>query len=398
MPSPPDSTPPPELNRFAPADLVTPLAREIAASIRETGPITFAAFMERALYDERLGYYRSGRSTVGREGDYLTSPEVHPLFGAAVAATTAGVWEAMGEPARFTLVEVGPGSGALMADVLAWSDAQRPEFGRALRGVLVERSEEARAQQQRRLAYLGARVSWVAALGEVAPIAGVVVANELLDAQPVHRMRWSDEGGAWEELFVGLSGSETFIDVPEAVSQSGLLAPLTGIEPADGQVVEVCPGLPSLVNELATALGAGALLLFDYGYGRERLYASWRGSGTLMTFHRHTPGEEPYVRVGEQDMTCHVDVDTVCEAAEGAGLAAYPTVSQADWLRGVGAASTPPVGEGGRGAEMESYLSRRRAVETLSDPGGLGRIQVMAFARGGLGALPGLPLESSGDR
>ncbi|MCZ6707996.1 MAG: SAM-dependent methyltransferase, partial [Chloroflexi bacterium] len=145
----------------------------------------------------------------------------------------------------------------------------------------------------------------------------------------------------------------------------------------------------AIVGELAEALVEGMLLLFDYGYARERLYASWRREGTLMTFRRHTPGEDPYRHVGEQDLTCHVDLDAVEAAAVQAGLTPYARVSQAEWLAAVGVLSGE-LPSGGAAAELETYLSRRRGSETLSDPAGLGRIQVMAFGRGGAIVAPGL--------
>ncbi|MEE9277689.1 MAG: SAM-dependent methyltransferase [Dehalococcoidia bacterium] len=366
----------------------TPLARQIAERIRAEGPITFASFMEAALYDPTLGYYRSGRTTVGREGDFLTSPEVHPLFSYAVALLAAALWEAMGRPERFRLRDVGAGTGRLMADVLAWAGARRPAFAAALRGEVVERSAAAGTRRQPLLAPHRGGLTWRASLDVCEPLDGLVVANELLDAQPVHRLRWN--GSGWGELYVDIAAEGRFVDVAGEISDAALLGPLKGLSPSEGQVVEVCPSLPGLVAQLARSVRSGVLLLFDYGYPRQRLYAGWRKQGTLLTFHRHRPGDDPFVRVGEQDLSCHVDVDTVRAAAEGAGLRPYATRSQAEFLSATGAASTPPATEGGQGAEMEAYLSRRRGVETLTDPGGLGRIQVMAFARSVEVELPGL--------
>ena len=371
-----------------PASDSNALARRLAERIRRSGPIPFAAFMEAALYDPQDGYYRSGRRTVGREGDYLTSPEVHPLFGYAVAAQVVEVWERIGRPAPFTLREVGPGSGACIEPLLAWVRSQRPDCWDALHVELVEPSAAARDQQARRLGDLGERVRWLGRLDEGAAIEGAVFANELLDAQPVHRLRWNGE--AWEELLVGLSEEGGLRDVAGPVSRAELLAPLAGVAASPGQIVEVCPGLAGLVEALASGVGRGLLLLFDYGYPRARLYAPWRREGTLMTFHRHTPGAEPYVRVGEQDITGHIDLDSVRAAATRAGLRAYPVRSQAEFLAAMGATHTDAAADAGRGAHLDTYLSRRRAVEALCDPGGLGRIAVLGFGRGVSGPLRGL--------
>ena len=371
--------PPPADPFRLPAAQGTAAARAIAERIRAHGPINFAEFMDAALYDPRHGYYRRGRPSVGRDGDFLTSPELHPLFGYAIAALAASDWDARGRPAEYTLCDIGPGTGALIDAAVGWAGARRPDFAAALRGVLVEPDGGPRARQRERLAGFGGRLSWFAGIEEVAPLRGIAVANELLDAQPVHRLRWS--GDAWEELCVGVT-DERFHDVARPLDDASLLAPLAGIAPREGQVVEVCPGLAPLVGAIAAAVDEGLLLFFDYGDRRERLYAPWRSQGTLMSFHRHVPGDDPYIRVGEQDLTCHVDIDAVAEAARRAGLHAYPARSQAEWLAALGATTLSPVAEAGSGAELDAHLERRRAAQLLGDAGGLGRIQVLAFAKG----------------
>ena len=357
----------------------TPAARAIAARIREHGPISFAAFMAAALYDAAGGYYRSGRPTVGREGDFLTSPELHPLFGYAIAATAAANWDARGRPPSYTLCDVGPGSGALLDAALTWAAARRPDFAAALRALLIEPDPAATAKQQARLAPHPAPCTWRRALAATPPIDGLIVANELLDAQPVHRLRFGDRG--WQELYVDLH-DDRFVDRPGPPTDPTLLAPLARLDPAPGQIVEVCPALPALLRELAAALDRGLLLLFDYGDRRERLYAPWRLQGTLMSFYRHTPGDDPYQHIGEQDLTCHVDIDAVEAAAVAAGLTPYPVRSQAEWLAATGATAAPPIAEAGIGADLDAHLQRRRAAQLLSDPGGLGRIKLMAYAKG----------------
>lgn len=371
--------PPPTDPFRLPAAQSTAAARAIAARIRAHGPISFAEFMDAALYDPRHGYYRRGRPSVGRDGDFLTSPELHPLFGYAIAALAASDWDARGRPAEYALCDIGPGTGALIDAAFGWAGARRPDFAAALRGVLVEPDGAARARQRERLGDFAARLTWFAGIGEVAPLRGLVVANELLDAQPVHRLRWS--GGVWEELRVGVTG-DRFYDAARPLDDASLLPPLAAIAPREGQVVEVCPGLAALIGAIAAAVDEGLLLFFDYGDRRERLYAPWRSQGTLMSFHRHVPGDDPYIRVGEQDLTCHVDIDAVAEAARRGGLHAYPARSQAEWLAAMGATALSPVAEAGGGADLDAHLERRRAAQLLGDPGGLGRIQVLAFAKG----------------
>ena len=131
----------------------------------------------------------------------------------------------------------------------------------------------------------------------------------------------------------------------------------------------------------------GLLLLFDYGYRRDRLYAPWRRDGTLMTFRKHVPGDDPLAHPGEQDITCHIDIDQVIESAQAAGLNPMPALTQSEWLHQLGAAVLPAVADAD--GDTAAYLAVRRAAETLTDPAGLGRIAVLGFTRGELSPMPG---------
>jgi len=369
-------------------NLDTPLSRILADRIHRDGPISFAEWMEACLYSPQFGYYRSGRPTVGRDGDFLTSPEVHPIFGAAIGHVAHELWEHLGRPGRFEMVEVGPGTGALAESMLRHLHSSAPELAAACRFSLVEPDAAAAAQQAERLRAVlrPDQIELIPHLDEIRDEHHLVVANELLDALPVHRLRFT--GGVWRELHVDCSPTLGFHELAVDLSDPQLLQPLNGMTAAEQQIVEVSPERGSVVTRLAGAVGErGLLLLLDYGYSRERLYASWRRDGTLMTFRNHVPGDDPYVHPGEQDITAHIDVDQVREAAQAAGMSPLPALSQAQWLQQLGAAVMPAVAD----AEMETgrYLAARRAIETLTDPAGLGRIAVMGFSRGAVGSLPG---------
>ncbi len=355
---------------LAPA-AATPLARQLAERIRRNGPITYAEWMTAALYDTELGYYRRGRATVGATGDFLTSPEVHPIFSVAVGEVAFGVHEALGRPQPLRIVEVGPGTGALAESLLA---ALEQRLGAPIALTLVEGDDAAAEGQRRRLAAAGGAIEWRSDIANVPPGAHLVIANELLDAQPTHRLRF--EGGRWRELLVECSPQGVFRDRPSDVSDPALLAPLRDAQPREGQVVEVSPMRAELVGALAGLLGNGLLLLFDYGYPRRELYDSRRREGTLMTFRRHVPGEDPYAYAGEQDITCHIDIDQVREAATAAGLVWHPPRSQAEWLGEFGEPLLRGI------ADARARLAARRALEALRDPDGLGRIMVMSTSRG----------------
>ena len=368
--------------------LDTPLSRILADRIRGEGPITFADWMDACLYHPQHGYYRRGEPTVGRDGDFLTSPEVHPIFGAAVGHVALELWQQCGQPERFEIAEVGPGTGALAESLLRHLQTSAPGLADVTRYTLVEPDSAAAEGQAERLRAVlhPARIEAIRGLGELAAGYHFVVANELLDALAVHRLTF--RRGVWLEIFVDYSSRHGFQEVTRDLSDVRLLQHLNGLAPAENQIVEVALERDSVVRRLAHAVGEhGLLLLFDYGYSRSRLYVSWRREGTLMTFRKHVPGHDPYAHPGEQDITAHIDVDQVREAAQASGLTPLPTLSQAQWLQQMGASVMPAVAD----AEMETgrYLAARRAIETLTDPGGLGRIAVMGFSRGPLGALSG---------
>ena len=355
----------------------TPLGRLLCARIRARGPITYAEWMGAALYEPGRGYYRRGRPTVGPDGDFLTSPEVHPVFGAAAARAAGAVYEALGRPNPLRIVEVGPGTGALAESLLAALDAP-------IALTLIEGDEAAAERQRARLAHApgaAGAVEWRREIGEASGGAHLVLANELLDAQPVHRLRFGEEG--WSELLVDCGDDGRFCDAPAPVRDEQLLAPLRDATAAVGQIAEVSPARGEIAATLAGLLGEGLLLLFDYGYPRAQLYDRRRLGGTLMTFRRHAPGEDPYAYAGEQDITCHIDIDQVREAVEGAGLEWRAPRSQAAWLGEQRSALLAGIADAGQ------RLAARRALDALSDAEGLGRIAVMAASRGPIGALPG---------
>ncbi len=348
------------------------LSALIAAEISACGPVPFRRFMELALYQPVHGYYAAPDERIGPRGDYLTSPEISPLFGATAGRQVAEVWRLLGEPDPFTVVEPGPGNGALAADLLRWAARAEPRLRRALRYVLVERFDQQRLRQRRQLdAEPG--VSWSAALP--AGITGCIISNELLDALPVHLVR--RHADRLEEAYVErqAGGFRLVWQAPSTVAIPAYFAAL-GLMPAPDAVAEVNLEAPAWLAAAAATLAAGALLTLDYGYPARRLYAPWRRQGTLMTFYRHTPGDDPLQRVGRQDITAHVDFTSVARAGLDAGLELSGFTTQAGFLTALGlheALSIPP---------GEELFARRRAVDALTEASGLGRVRVLALTRG----------------
>ncbi|MYB21289.1 MAG: hypothetical protein F4066_05100 [Chloroflexi bacterium] len=363
----------------------TPLARSLAKRIRRDGPISFRDWMDVCLYHHELGYYRRGQPTVGREGDFLTSPEVHPLFGAALGHLLGELWYSLGRPSAMSVAEVGPGTGALAESMLSHIGARDPELLDAIEYTLVETDDQAADSQRRRLAHFSG-VAHLPAISHLGTGHQFVFANELLDAVPVHLLGFED--GHWRERYVEYSPESGFRLCSRALDNERLLETVRDVAPADGLVAEVAPERGEIVSTLSrTVAERGLLLLFDYGYRRDRLYAPWRRDGTLMTFRKHVAGDDPLTHPGEQDITCHIDIDQVTESAQAAGLQPMPELTQSVWLHQLGAAALPAVADAD--GDKAAYLAARRAVETLTDPAGLGRIAVLGFTRGELPPLPG---------
>lgn len=356
------------------------LKMAISARIEREGPITFRDFMEMALYAPGLGYYTSRREKMGRSGDYVTSPEVSPIFGAMIGRQMREMWEALDRPVTFDAVEAGAGNGTLCRDILRWSRRAAPEFHDRLRYTVVETSEALADRQRETIEAEGLlpAVQWQTELPEA--VEGCILCNELLDAMPVHRVFVQDR--ALREVFVGWEGG-AFREELAAPStpEIGDYFRRLGIRPGEGCHAEVNLAAAAWVRAAASALQRGFLLIFDYGYEAAELYASWRTGGTLLCFYRHNPGDDPYVRIGRQDMTSHVDFTTIRRSGEGAGLSTLGLAPQSEFLMNLGLPDAlPAIGEGE--TNLEEYYIRRRAVVELVDPAGLGRIKVLVQARG----------------
>jgi SAM-dependent MidA family methyltransferase len=371
--------PPPDLDAVGQdEDLVARIHDEIARN----GPITFARFMGLALYDAAGGYYRSEAARPGREGDFLTAPEAHPIFGAALARAVADAWERLDRPDGFVLREYGAGTGTLALAVLGGLSRDRPGLATRLRYDPIE-------IEPRRLAAISARLDAAGhadvlvdagASGSRAP--GFIVANEVLDALPVHRVVTRD--GELREVLVA-SQDGAFVDVEAEPTTPDLAARLAheSVRLAEGQRAEICLALGPWLAEAAAGLERGVLVLIDYGYPATELYDPVRRrDGTLRAYLRHRVHDDPYVHVGRQDLTAHVDVTAVEAAARSAGLDQLGTTTQAEFLVGLGIEDLLRAIQADPATTLEAYLAVRSALMRLLDPSAMGRFRVMAFGRG----------------
>jgi SAM-dependent MidA family methyltransferase len=362
---------------------------ELKAAIRERiaaeGRIPFRQFMAMALYHSQHGYYSSPGQRMGRHGDYLTSPEVHPVFGSLVAKQLWQMWQAMGEPQPFTVVEMGAGSGLLARDILAWARRRAPEFFQALEYHLIELNEWRVEDQRRLLRQVDAsldKTSWLPSLEAIPDesVSGCFLSNELIDSFPVHRVAARD--GRLYEYYVEWQ-EERFAEnlAPPSTPLLEQYFHRLGLLPGEGCSAEVNLEALEWIKAVAGALRHGFVLTFDYGYPAEELYAPWRRDGTLLCFYRHNPSTDPYARLGRQDMTSHVDFTSVVQAGREAGLEPLGLTSQSRFLTALGiAAGLERQAEGE--PSLEEHYARRRAVTELIDPAGLGRIKVLIQGKG----------------
>ena len=374
-----------DLRRVPAADLDVASDPVLLAAIRSeiaaTGPLTFARFMEIALYDPERGYYRGAVARPGRGGDFLTAPEAHPIFGRAIARFADDLWRALDRPARFTIREHGAGSGALAEALLAGLDAEGSGALEALRYRVVEVEPE-------RISALRARFEAAGRAGVLESdddraINGLILANEVLDALPTQRVVVRD--GEVREIFVGVDDDGRLIDVEAAASTPGLAARLAdeGVVLAEGQVAEICLAIDDWVARAAAGLRRGVALLIDYGHPAAELYdPRRRAGGTLAAYLRHQVHDDPYRAIGRQDLTAHVDVTAVERAATAAGLVHLATTTQASFLDRLGAGGILVGYQSGPAATLQAYLEARAALVRMIDPSAMGGFRVMAFGRG----------------
>lgn len=355
------------------------LVEQIRSEIERRGPITFARFMELALYHPAYGYYQTSLRA-GRTGDFLTAPETHPIFGWTLARQLDQLWHLLGRPAPFTLREYGPGSGSLAVSLLDGLARDGSSLLEAIRYRPAERSPIAMAELSSRLAAAGFG-DLLDAWRTPDPFTGVVLANEFLDALPVHRV--ACRGGRLIELYVGWEAGR-FVEVPGPLSTPAIGTYLEerGLHLAEGQVTEINLAIESWVARVAGELHRGYVLVFDYGYPAWERY-DWNRfpRGTLKTYREHTVGEDPFLAVGEQDITTHVDFTTLACAAERHGLSVLGLVTQAEFLANAGIGDLLVELQSRPETTLEAYLGARAAVLHLINPGGLGRFRVMVLGR-----------------
>ena len=363
------------------------LRSEIRAEIEASGGwITFARFMELALYAPGLGYYSAGSTKLGEPGDFVTAPELSPLFAQCLARQIGDLIDA-GIP---DVIELGAGSGTLAADLLNALAALGRAPGRYL---ILEVSAELRERQQSRIRTLApdlaARVQWL----DVLPrrLHATLVANEVLDAVPVHLVR--TRAGSVHEVGVSIAPNGELARALRPAAGELLAAALALGLPEDDYETEVNLAAPALVKSFARVIDRGAMLFIDYGFPAHEYYHPQRSRGTLMCHYRHHAHDDPFTLVGLQDITAHVDFTAIASAGVDAGLRVLGYGTQAQFLLNCGLADIL-----GRVSpdDVRAYAPLAGAAHKLTSPAEMGELfKVLVFGKGVSGPLLGF---ARGDR
>jgi SAM-dependent MidA family methyltransferase len=356
---------------------MTPLAEDLAALIASEGPLPVDRFMALALGHPRHGYYMT-RDPFGAAGDFITAPEISQVFGELMGVWAASAWEAMGRPERVRLIEIGPGRGTLMGDLLRASKAL-PAFAAAIDVHLVETSPLLAARQRATLT--GVPATWHRSLDGVPPGPTILIANEFLDALPIRQFVRANEG--WRERLVGMRDGALAFGLSHDPVPPGLI-PETLRAATPGTLVEICPAFTSAAEGLAARGAPLAALFIDYGHDVSG------GGETLQAVKSHRP-VDPLAEPGEADLTAHVDFAAFAAATRGAGLAAGSVVPQRDLLFGLGLAVRA---ERLASARPDTFETLRAGVERLVDPRptGMGALFKAIAIASDAGLLARLPL------
>lgn len=362
------------------------LLQSICAKLKEQGPVPFVDFMQQALYAANLGYYSAGLAKFGAEGDFITAPELTPLFAQTLANQCQQVMLDLVKPDLF---EFGAGSGRLCVDLLT---ALEQRCCLPNHYFILEISSNLQQRQQalfaKEIPHLLDRIHWLSRWPKEA-FNGVVIANEVLDAMPVHRFLQSEEGIL--ESYVSLDSKGDLVEIFQPSSNPRLIEAVQNRVAADLKpyLSEVNLFIDGWIEQCFAMLSAGAMFLIDYGFPRHEYYHPDRNKGTLMCHYRHHAHTNPLIHLGEQDITAHVDFTHVAEAALDAGFQVAGYTNQASFLLANGLLSL--LDDSG---DQRKQLQKRQAVKQLIQPTEMGELfKVIALTKNCESRLTGFQLQ-----
>ena len=370
------------------------LIQKIVLEISQAGPLSFARFMELALYDPWHGYYmtqaveqdQSSRERIGWEGDFYTAPELSPILAKTLVRQVLEIDAQLGHPDPFIFVEMGGGNGTFATDFLQHCQAVAPDFLNRLYYHLVERSPYLQSLQESRIRGAMGRwgdrqLSWKSSVEQLDrdSVTGVLFSNELVDAFPVHRVRYDNHH--LQEIFVDYDGGQ-FVErlgplsspkLEEYVHQHDVVLD-------EGQTSELHVAAEEWMTRVACAFHRGMMITVDYGHTGSDYYASDRKEGTFLCYYQHSISTNPYVRVGEQDMTAHVNFSALAKRGKECGLLPVGFTTLANWLMGLG------VEEMVEDQDPESH--EIQALSQLLRPHGMGTTFKVFVQQKGIESVP----------
>ena len=346
---------------------------EIKWRLRKQGLMTFAEFHYLALYWPNGGYYTS-RNPVGADGDFYTAPHTHPIFGKLIIYFTQWLWEALYSPSQFWILELGAGNGRLAEDALVDSDFLKEAFMRAFLYIALDVQPYTRAHSTSIQRIQSNALP-------VRSLTGFVLANELIDAMPVHRVTMIN--GDLREIYVAMDQNDQFVEVIDALSTPQLANRFTelNINLPEGHRTEINLGLDDWFADLASSIGTGYVLLIDYGYTAEDFYSDKRKRGTLNCYYHHTIQENPYRHIGFQDISVHVEFTSVMRAAKQQGFKVIAYTTQAEFLTKLGIANYRNALTQMSDISLVARQANIKGFDTLIDPEGMGEFKVLLLGK-----------------
>ena len=350
--------------------------------------ITFAEYMELVLYHDQYGYYSSGTVAIGSQGDFFTSPSLGADFGELLAEQLVEMWKILGHPAPFMLVEMGAGQGLLAGDILQYLEQHHPELFRVIEYIIIEQANGLINQQQDLLNewFDKVQLSWKS-WQEIPDdsIIGCCFSNELVDAFPVHQV--TIKGRELKEVYLAHSENKLIEAIGElSTLQLAEYFKLVEIDlPSDnypdGYRTEVNLTALNWLETVAKKLQWGYLLTIDYGYPAQRYYHPQRIQGTLQCYYQHRRHNNPYINIGQQDITAHVDFTALERQGELCGLNKLGFTQQGLFLMALGLGDRLVALSNGQ-FHLQQLLKRRDALHQLIDPTGLGGFGVLLQGKG----------------
>ncbi|MFY7823992.1 MAG: class I SAM-dependent methyltransferase [Planktothrix agardhii] len=380
------------------------LCNFIAQKIKENSQnrITFADYMNWVLYHPEYGYYSINKPKLGAEGDFVTSPYLGSDFGEMLAEQFFQIWEIMDCPNAFTLVEMGAGQGILASDILLYLQKKYPDFFQCLNYIIIEKSNFLKAQQQHQLKKTlsdSISIQWCD-LEDIPNnnIIGCFFSNELVDAFPVHQIIVQDQ--QLQEIYITLDSEVKFKEIIAELSTEKITDyfKLIDIDLCSNSYperyrTEVNLAALDWIKTLVTKLNQGFILTIDYGYTAQRYYLPSRKEGTLQCYYQHSHHNDPYLNIGRQDITAHVNFTALQLYGKDWGIDGVGFTQQALFLMALGLGDRISALSQPSNYSISEILQRRECLHSLIDPMGLGNFGVLLQSKGLSPSQQQIPLQ-----